>query len=76
MPATILGHEGGWIGGSYIDGRREQVPARILGPKGKWIVRRLSSEEGGYEAMCQQGFLASKGGWIGGAISIGEGNKC
>ena len=33
------GPEGGWIGRSHIDWRRERVPTRTLGPKGGWIVR-------------------------------------
>ena len=28
-----------WIGGSHIDWRRYQVPARTLGHEGRWIVR-------------------------------------
>ena len=29
----MLGIEGGWIGGSHINWRREQVSARMLGPE-------------------------------------------
>ena len=32
MPARMLGPEGGGLGGSHIDWRRERVSARTLGP--------------------------------------------
>ena len=37
--ASTLGPEEGWIGGLYIDWRRERVSARMLGLEGRWIVR-------------------------------------
>ena len=37
--AKTLGLEGGGLGGSHIDWRRERVPARTLDPEGGWIVR-------------------------------------
>ena len=33
----------GWIGRSHIDGRRERVAVRTLGPEGGWIVRSYIS---------------------------------
>ena len=39
-------------------------------------VRRLSSEGGGQEAVCQQGRWAPKEGGLDGPTLIGKGNKC
>ena len=46
--------DGGWIGGSYIDWRRERVAARTLGPEGG-VDCEISHPLGGERSILYKG---------------------